>query len=103
MPGMIRLGESLTDYADIAAVIENLDLVVAVDSSIAHLAGALGKPVWLLLAHLPDSRWLIEGNRSPWYSNHRLFRQSVRWDWTGVIADVKQAWAERIRDQRSVA
>lgn len=94
MPGLMRLGESLTDYADIAAVIENLDLVIAVDSSIAHLAGALGKPVWLMLAHTPDWRWLIEGTTSPWYSNHRLFRQPSPGDWAAVVADVKQACAE---------
>ncbi len=95
MPGLIRLGESLTNFADIAAVIENLDLVIAVDSSIAHLAGSLGKPVWLLLAHTPDWRWLIEGTNSPWYPNHRLFRQTAPGDWAGVVADVKQAWAKR--------
>ena len=103
MPALIRLGESLTDFAEIAAVIENLDLVIAVDSSIAHLAGSLGKPVWLLLAHTPDWRWLIEGADSPWYSNHRLFRQTAPGDWDGVVADVKQAWVEWLREHRSTA
>jgi hypothetical protein len=92
MPSLNLLGESLKDFAEIAAVVENLDLVIAVDSSIAHLAGALGKPVWLLLCYAPDWRWMTDRTDSPWYPSALLFRQSTPGDWSGVVADVKAAW-----------
>ncbi|HMJ60786.1 MAG TPA: tetratricopeptide repeat-containing glycosyltransferase family protein [Bryobacteraceae bacterium] len=92
MPRLNLLGESLKDFAEIAGVIENLDLVIAVDSSIAHLAGALGKPVWLLLCYTPDWRWLTDRTDSPWYPSARLFRQNTPGDWSSVVADVKRAW-----------
>jgi hypothetical protein len=92
MPSLNLMGESLKDFAEIAAVVENLDLVIAVDSSIAHLAGALGKPVWLLLCYAPDWRWMTDRTDSPWYPSVRLFRQSAPGDWSGVVADVKAAW-----------
>ena len=94
MPHLNRLGESLTDFAEIAAVIENLDLVIAVDSSIAHLAGSLGKPVWVLLCHPPDWRWFTNRVDSPWYPTARLFRQRRPGDWDSVVADVTAAWRQ---------
>jgi hypothetical protein len=78
-----------TDFADTADIIETLDLVISVDTSIAHLAGALGKPVWILLARLPDWRWFKDREDSPWYDNARLFRQTREGDWAGVIAMVE--------------
>lgn len=92
MPGLNRLGESLTDFAEIAAVIENLDLVIAVDSAIAHLTGSLGKPVWILLCHGAEWRWLTGRTDSPWYPSARLFRQATPGDWAGVVASVTEAW-----------
>lgn len=92
MPRLNLLGESLKDFAEIASVIENLDLVIAVDSAIAHLAGALGKPVWLLLCYAPDWRWLTDRKDSPWYPSARLFRQTRPSEWSDVIADVRNAW-----------
>jgi hypothetical protein len=86
--GALDLSGELSDFGDTAAVIENLDLVVTVDSSVAHLAGALAKPVWLMLPWLPDWRWLMDREDSPWYPTMRLFRQSPRGDWAGVIARV---------------
>jgi tetratricopeptide (TPR) repeat protein len=83
----------LTDYAETAALIENLDLVVTVDTSVAHLAGALGKAVWILLPHAPDWRWLLGRTDSPWYRSVRLFRQPVAGDWTTVLHQVMQALA----------
>jgi ADP-heptose:LPS heptosyltransferase len=83
-----RWGEELDNFADSAALIGNLDLVITVDTAIAHLAGALGKPVWILLPKVADWRWLIDRPDSPWYTSARLFRQTVAGDWATVIARV---------------
>jgi Glycosyltransferase family 9 (heptosyltransferase) len=82
-------GEALRDFADTAALIAELDLVIAVDTAVAHLAGALGKPVWVLLAHAPDWRWMLGRNDSPWYPTMRLFRQATPGDWSQVIVRVR--------------
>jgi ADP-heptose:LPS heptosyltransferase len=74
-----------------AALICNLDLVITVDTMTAHLGGALGAPTWTLLAHPPESRWMIEGDRSPWYPTMRLFRQIRPGDWRGVMQRVRVA------------
>jgi hypothetical protein len=81
----------MTDYAETAALIENLDLVVTADTSVAHLAGALGKPVWILLPHAPDWRWLLHRSDSPWYQSARLFRQPTAGDWVSVVAQAARA------------
>jgi tetratricopeptide (TPR) repeat protein len=80
----------LNDYADTAALISLLDLVVTIDTSVAHLAGALGKPVWIMLPHSADWRWLLDRNDSPWYPTARLFRQQCPVDWDDVVAEVVQ-------------
>lgn len=79
----------LLDFTDTAAIIANLDLVITVDTALAHLAGAMGKPVWILLAHAPDWRWLKERSDSPWYPTAKLFRQSSPGQWTGVLEQVE--------------
>ncbi|HTV47862.1 MAG TPA: glycosyltransferase family 9 protein, partial [Phycisphaerae bacterium] len=81
----------LKDFADTAALIANLDLVITIDTAAVHLAGALGKPVWTLLPFIPDWRWMLEREDSPWYPTMRLFRQSIRGDWDGVIKRVAEA------------
>ena len=86
--GLIDLSTLITDYADTAALIRQLDLVISVDTSVAHLAGALGQPVWLLLPYAPDWRWLTQRSDSPWYPGMRLFRQPVAGDWNSVIREV---------------
>jgi tetratricopeptide (TPR) repeat protein len=86
LTGVQPLGEELTDFADTAAVIAQLDLVVSVDTSVVHLAGALGRPVWVLLPFSPDFRWLLEREDSPWYPTARLFRQPRYGDWDSVLA-----------------
>jgi hypothetical protein len=80
--------EEMNDFSDTAALIENLDLVISIDTSVAHLAGALGKPVWILLPFVPDWRWLLNRDDSPWYPTMRLFRQSAPGDWGSVIARI---------------
>ena len=79
----------LTDFAETARIIAGLDWVVTVDTAVAHLAGALGKPVWILLPTGADYRWLLERTDSPWYPTARIFRQQARGDWLGVVADVR--------------
>ncbi len=78
------------DYNDTAALISHLDLIITVDTSVAHLAGALCKDVWILLPYSPDWRWLLAREDSPWYPSARLFRQSRPRDWSGVVADVER-------------
>lgn len=90
-PDLHYLGHEVQDFADTAAIVTQLDLVITVDTSVAHLAGALGKPVWILIDHVPDWRWMLARTDSPWYPTARLFRQSVRGEWTEPLASVRQA------------
>jgi len=83
--GIRALERETTDFLDTAAAIIALDLVIAVDTAPAHLAGALGKPVWILLPHVPDWRWMLETPRSPWYPTARLFRQPEPGNWDAVV------------------
>jgi tetratricopeptide (TPR) repeat protein len=86
---VIQIGDELVDFADTAALISLLDLVVAADTSVAHLAGALGRPVWILVPFTPDFRWLLNREDSPWYPTARLFRQPRPGDWERVIVRVR--------------
>ena len=81
-------GGAIEDFSDTAALIDLMDLVITVDTSVAHLAGALGKEVWILLPFNPDWRWLLERSDSPWYQSARLFRQPAMGDWNSVLAQV---------------
>ena len=81
----------LKEFADNAAVVALMDLVVTIDTSIAHLAGALGKPVWIMLPFSADCRWLLDRADTPWYPTARLFRQRQPGDWHGVVAEVVRA------------
>jgi len=93
---ILNFGTDLQDFSDTAALVENLDLVISVDTSAVHLAGALGKPVWVLLARVPDWRWLLDREDSPWYPCARLFRQDKPGDWPAVIERVTQELARWI-------
>ena len=94
LPRLRSFGETLEDFADTAALIENLDLVIAADTAVAHLAGALGKPVWLMNRYAACWRWLQRGERAPWYPTMRQFRQPSVGDWTSVVASVRTAAIE---------
>lgn len=96
---VIDLSSDLTDFADTAAVIAQLDLVITVDTAVAHLAGALGRPTWIMLAFDPDWRWMLHRDDSPWYPTMRLFRQSTLGDWGTVTATVKAALITWLRDR----
>jgi ADP-heptose:LPS heptosyltransferase len=91
------LSDIAGDFGETAAMIVNLDLVISVDTAMAHLAGALGKPVWILLSKAADWRWMIGRSDSPWYPTARLFRQKTPGDWDPVIAEAAAALAERVR------
>jgi tetratricopeptide (TPR) repeat protein len=88
---IIHFGDELRDFSDTAALISNLDLVISVDTSVAHLAGALSKPVWVLLPFIPDWRWLLDRDDSPWYPTARLFRQGNNRVWDDAIVRVRDA------------
>ena len=85
LPNLIDLGPELSDFADTAAVISLLDVVVSVDTAVAHLAGALGKPVVILLPHAADFRWMRERDDTPWYGSAKLVRQPAFGDWDSAI------------------
>lgn len=83
--GLVDLAPHIDDFADTAAMIDQMDLMITVDTSVAHVAGALGKPVWTLLANVADWRWGLEGDATPWYPSMRLFRQTRSGDWRDVV------------------
>lgn len=85
---LLHVGDQLFDFTDTAAVVAGLDLVISIDTSVAHLAGALGKPVWVLLPFVPDWRWFLDREDNPWYPTARLFRQDDSRTWDGVVARV---------------
>ena len=96
--GARRVDEEIVDFADTAGLMANLDLLVTVDTSMAHLAGALGRPAWVLLHFTPDWRWMVGREDSPWYPSLRLFRQEGPADWSAALARLKgelAAWAAR--------
>jgi hypothetical protein len=95
---LVNAARELNDFADTAALVENLDLVIAADTAVVHLAGAMAKKVWLLLPASPDFRWLLEREDSPWYPTMRLFRQERWGDWGEVIERVAAELAKFTRD-----
>ena len=91
-PQLLHFGDQLQDFEDTAALCSLMDLVISVDTSVAHLAGALGRPTWVLLPHVPDWRWMLNRSDSPWYSAMRLYRQDERRDWSTVLAQLANDW-----------
>jgi hypothetical protein len=92
-----ELGSRLQDFLDTAAVMKSLDLVIACDTAAAHLAGALGVPVWVALPFVPDWRWLLDRSDSPWYPTMRLFRQKQPGDWAGVFEEIRAELCVQLR------
>jgi hypothetical protein len=86
-----------SDFADTAALVSLMDVVISVDSAIAHLAGALGRPVWIMLPFAPDWRWLLDRDDSPWYPTAKLYRQPRIGDWDSVIGKLRESLAELVR------
>lgn len=93
---IIKLGETFEDFADTAAAIENLDLVITVDSAIAHLTGALGKPVWILLSYVWEWRWFMCDDKTPWYESMKIFHQDKNKKWEDVMSRVHAELKSRI-------
>jgi hypothetical protein len=97
-PGMVDIAHELTDFGETAAVIENLDLVITVDTAMGHLAGALAKPTWILIPKAADWRWLLDRSDSPWYPTVRLFRQDKPGAWDKVMLQLRDALAQELSD-----
>lgn len=95
-----HFGDELNDFADTAALCELMDIVISVDTAIAHLSGALGKETWVLLPFSPDWRWLLDRNDSPWYRSVKLYRQPAIGDWDSVLSDVSDELA-KINDSQT--
>jgi hypothetical protein len=102
-PHVVRIDKDINDFEDTAAIMMSLDLVISIDTSIVNLAGALGRPVWVLLPFVCGWRWLLDREDTPWYPTAKLFRQANIGDWTTVLDDVctalKQAvncWSARV-------
>ncbi len=98
---ILSFSDQLEDFSDVGGLIANLDMVISVDTSIAHLAGALGKPVCILLPYAPDWRWMQSGDSSPWYPTARLFRQSALSDWASAIEQLNQYLMKTLISQSS--
>jgi hypothetical protein len=88
---VVSLSDEIADFDDTAAILSIVDLLISVDSSPVHLAGALGQPAWVMLPLVPDWRWLLERSDSPWYPSVRLFRQQTRGEWGGVVDAMAEA------------
>jgi hypothetical protein len=96
---VVNLGPEIGDFSDTAAILMNLDLLISVDTSVVHVAGALGRPVWTLLASAPGYVWMRGREDSPWYPTMRLFRQARDGDWEGVIERVREELDGAVRDK----
>ena len=97
---VIDLADDLGDFAKTAALIANLDLIITIDTVVAHLAGALGKPVWVMLPFASDWRWMSDRADSPWYPSMRLFRQPRPGDWQPVVLEIAQTLREQLAPQK---
>ena len=97
---LINIGAEIDDYDDTMAILDNLDLLITVDTSVAHLAGAMGRPVWIMLPRAPDWRWLLDRTDTPWYPSVRLFRQRQVRRWDDVVQAIAAELHEPLRSAR---
>jgi hypothetical protein len=95
--GIAHFGPALTDFLETAALVSSIDVVITVDTAVAHLACSLGRPTWILLPYIPDWRWLLERADSPWYPTARLFRQPGIGDWDSVMREVVGGFRQRFQ------
>ena len=102
LPGFRHFPGLLSDMAETAALIKNLDLVISVDTAVAHLAGALGQPCWLLLRHAAEWRWQLAATTSPWYPSFRLFRQTAPGRWMDLVNTVAAALTRHLGREDAV-
>ena len=93
----LDLSSFINDYSDTVAIIDNLDLLITVDTSVAHLAASMNKKVFLLLPYCPDWRWLLDRSDSPWYESIMIIRQTSIGDWNGVIGELLKQLSNPIR------
>ena len=100
LPGLLDISDGLTDFAQTAAVLANLDLVVTIDTAVGHLTGAIGRPVWVMLANPSDWRWMLDRGDTPWYPTMRLFRQPTPGDWPTVVEAIAKELAALPRARR---
>jgi ADP-heptose:LPS heptosyltransferase len=100
---MVSLSDEIRDFEDTAAILHLADLLISVDSSPVHLAGAMGRPVWVLLPFVPDWRWLLDRDDTPWYPGMRLLRQPERAAWAPVIARAAADLTQWVAERREVA
>ena len=96
LPQLQRHHDEIGDFSDTAALAHCMDVVISVDTSVAHVAGAIGKPVWILLPHAPDYRWLLGRTDSPWYPTARLFRQPEADNWAAVVEQLRAGLIDMI-------
>ena len=96
-PQIRSFAAQLNDFSDTAALIDELDLIISVDTSVAHLSGALGKKTWVLLPYVPDWRWMLDRADSPWYSSMTLYRQSMKGNWNTVLEKIHNDLIEMIK------
>ncbi|PJG83154.1 glycosyltransferase [Caviibacterium pharyngocola] len=98
-PNLHLWSQHIDDFSDTAGLIEQMDLAISVDTSVAHLAAAMGKPTWILLSYHPDFRWLLQREDSPWYHSVRLFRQSGDYQWTYILDKLYRALVQKIQQR----
>ncbi|MGQ9368773.1 tetratricopeptide repeat protein [Azospirillum sp. ST 5-10] len=99
-PEIVRLSDRISDFRDTASAMAQLDLVISTCTSTAHLAGAMARPLWVVLHHAPDWRWMVGREDSPWYPTARLFRQERPGDWAGVVARIAEALRDAVAARR---